>query len=441
MEIIGSRSRFDLGTRRGSLAVAWVCALLLPCLAEAVTANWRLLEQIPAAFFLAAIAITASLGYTLPTASSIILSVALHNYFLASPKGSWTLQPEELTRDAVLILVATLIGFSNIRLKRTQAALASNAASYRTTLASIGEGVIATDLDGMVTFMNPVAEALTGSTEAEARGRSILALFCISDGDSGEPVQNPVEMVRRLETVVNNPRQVQLQRPDGSRISIEESAAPIRTPDGQQSGIILVFRDVSERRETEIQLKSLLERAQSAENELRHAVELYQDQVKALGLAQQAGKSASWVMDVEQKTVKFLPGGYEIFGMPFEDLGDRRPISMVEPEDQSVINAALNRTLETGAPFSPNFACAGPTGKFTLRKRGVSAIRKTPASFAVPPLTSPNASRRNSACCALKSSPRLAASPPRLLMKSTTRWPRSPTSYISRFMIPPSTKA
>jgi PAS domain S-box-containing protein len=351
---------------------AWAAAVILPAAATVVTGHLPMLERIPAALFFASIAVTASFGYALPTAAAVALSLALYNYFLAPPLWHWSLQPDELAREAVVLAVAALIGFLNVRLRKTEEALAASEAFYRTTLASIGDAVIATDSDGAATFMNPVAEALTGWTEREAKGKPLSSFFRITDEVTATPVESPVEKVRRLGTVVGMANHTQLERRDGSLIPIDDSAAPIQTAQGRQAGIVLVFRDASDHRLAERQREALLARASAAENELRETISLYEDQVKALGLAQQAAKCAAWVLDVEKRQVKFLPGGFEVFGIPFADLGDREPILFIEAEDRPHVEDCLKNTMTTGAPFTPEFRLRWPNGEMHWQEsRGV----------------------------------------------------------------------
>ncbi len=213
---------------------------------------------------------------------------------------------------------------------------------------------------------------LTGWPEVEVKNRPLASFFRISNEETGAPVENPMEKVRRLGTIVGMANHTNLERRNGTFVPIDDSGAPIRRADGECDGIVIVFRDVTERREAERQLEILLARAKAAESELREAVELYKDQVKALALAQQAGKSASWVRDVEHQQVRFLPGGFEIFGLPFADFGDRPPISFVEEEDRAAIEAALRKTIETGKPFQVEFRVRWPTGEVHCQEaRGV----------------------------------------------------------------------
>jgi len=129
----------------------------------------------------------------------------------------------------------------------------------------------------------------------------------------------------------------------------------------------------ADRQRSRQELETLLLRTQVAEAGLRDAVATYADQVKALALAQQAGKSASWILDAEAKQVKWLPGGYEIFGRPFEQLEDgEQPISLIEAEDQPGVWAALDRTMQTGVPFTPEFRVLWPNGELHWQEaRGV----------------------------------------------------------------------
>ncbi|HEX4071088.1 MAG TPA: PAS domain S-box protein, partial [Planctomycetaceae bacterium] len=126
---------------------------------------------------------------------------------------------------------------------------------FRTTLASIGDGVIATDTRGNVTFENPVAEELTGWPESEAKGQPLVKIFHIINEDSRQRVDNPAFRALRDGTVVGLANHTLLINQDGRERPIDDSAAPIRDADGEVIGVVLVFRDVTERRENERALR------------------------------------------------------------------------------------------------------------------------------------------------------------------------------------------
>lgn len=128
---------------------------------------------------------------------------------------------------------------------------------FEVTLASIGDGVIATDMGGSITFMNGVAERLTGWPLAEARGRPLDEVFVISNEDTGEPVGSPFAEVVRTGSVIGLVNHTVLTCRDGQRIPIDDSGAPIRHS-GEMIGMILVFRDVIERREAHRRLEESL---------------------------------------------------------------------------------------------------------------------------------------------------------------------------------------
>ena len=122
---------------------------------------------------------------------------------------------------------------------------------FRVTLTSIGDAVIATDRNGMVTFLNPVAELLTGTTSAQAEGKDIHSVFPILNEVTGKAAENPVKKVMELGSVVGLANHTVIQRADGQLIPIEDSAAPIRDDGQQLIGVVLVFRDVSAERKAQ----------------------------------------------------------------------------------------------------------------------------------------------------------------------------------------------
>ncbi|HET9956788.1 MAG TPA: PAS domain S-box protein [Polyangiaceae bacterium] len=136
--------------------------------------------------------------------------------------------------------------------ERAAAALADRLrASLATTLRSIGDALIATDQNGAITMMNGVAEALTDWTEAEARGHPLPDVFHVINEHTRQLVANPVERVLETGGVVGLANHTVLISRAGREIPIEDSGAPIRNDRGAIEGVVLVFRDVSERKHEE----------------------------------------------------------------------------------------------------------------------------------------------------------------------------------------------
>jgi PAS domain S-box-containing protein len=136
----------------------------------------------------------------------------------------------------------------------------------RVTVASIGDAVIATDADGRVTLMNAVAEALTGWSADDARGRPLVDVFVILNEITRRPVDNPVDKVLRDGAIVGLANHTVLVRKDGREIPIGDSAAPIRPTGGPLQGVVLVFRDVSAQRQHEQTLFRLASIVESSED-------------------------------------------------------------------------------------------------------------------------------------------------------------------------------
>jgi PAS domain S-box-containing protein len=126
-----------------------------------------------------------------------------------------------------------------------------------TTLSSIGDAVIATDQDGKVTFMNGVAENLTGWTQAHAQGRPLREVLVIVNEETRQSVENPADKAFREGVIVGLANHTLLISHDGTERPIDDSAAPIRGPHGAIAGVVLVFRDVTGRRQSEEQLRRL----------------------------------------------------------------------------------------------------------------------------------------------------------------------------------------
>ncbi len=138
---------------------------------------------------------------------------------------------------------------------------------FEVTLSSIGDAVITTDVEGLVTFMNPVAEQMTGWTLAEAKGRRMADVFKIVSEETGEPSPEPVSRVLATGTVIGLANHTALVDRRGQMKAIEDSAAPIRGASGKIVGVVIVFHDVTERRradETRLRLAAVVESSDDA---------------------------------------------------------------------------------------------------------------------------------------------------------------------------------
>lgn len=137
------------------------------------------------------------------------------------------------------------------RLKQVEETLQVTEQQLSTMLRSIGDAVIATDAAGLVTFMNDVAESLTGWLTGEARGEPLDRVFRILDESSRLPIESPVARVIHEGGVVGLANHTILVRRDGAERSIDDSAAPIRDSRGELVGVVLIFRDITEKRREE----------------------------------------------------------------------------------------------------------------------------------------------------------------------------------------------
>jgi PAS domain S-box-containing protein len=155
---------------------------------------------------------------------------------------------------SLLVFVLVLLDRELRERKRAQEALGKSEKWLATTLGSIGDAVIATDMYGAVTFMNPVAQSLTGWTLTAAQGKSMDLVFNIVNKETRRPVENPVKKVFREGKVVGLADHTVLISKSGKEFEIEDSAAPIVTNTGEGLGVVLVFRNITELNQTREEL-------------------------------------------------------------------------------------------------------------------------------------------------------------------------------------------
>lgn len=208
--------------------------------------------------FMAAVLIAVVVSGFRPALLTIALA-ALATAYLAPPRGSLHINnPEAVTRLAVFIALATVIAWLVGTLRSTLEAVSKSERTVRqererfaVTLSSIGDAVIATDPIGQVTFMNKVAQSLTGWSLGDALSKPLDEVFNIVSEQSRRPVENPVTKTLRMGTVVGLANHTVLLRKDGTELAIDDSAAPIRDEAGNVIGVVMVFRDVTQQRKDE----------------------------------------------------------------------------------------------------------------------------------------------------------------------------------------------
>ena len=135
---------------------------------------------------------------------------------------------------------------SVIALKIAAEALVGNRERAEVTLNSIGDAVLSTDIEGKITYLNAVAERMTGWGREEAYGRPLGEVFRVIDKNTGETARDPLEFALQQDRTVGLTTNTMLVRRDGLESAIEDSAAPIRDREGRVVGGVIVFRDVGE---------------------------------------------------------------------------------------------------------------------------------------------------------------------------------------------------
>ncbi len=160
--------------------------------------------------------------------------------------------------ERLLLGVAVNQAAGLLQRKEVEEELHKQSEWQRVTLASIGDAVITTDTEGRVTSLNSVAESLTGWTSQDAQGVPLDRVFHIVNEQTRQPVENPATRALREGRIVGLANHTILVAKDGTERPIDDSAAPIKDDRGNIIGVVLVFRDVSERKRIEQQRNARL---------------------------------------------------------------------------------------------------------------------------------------------------------------------------------------
>jgi PAS domain S-box-containing protein len=211
------------------------------------------------AVFFVALVVAGWYGGVGPFVLAFTLSIASFLLFFKSPADA---EPDHPVRVLIglgaffFVGLATALLSHAVRAAQRRAQAQTDDALHqreqlRTTLRCIGEAVIVADTAGQLTMMNPVAEQLTGWTADEATGRPIQDIFRMSEEQTGEEIPSPFERAFRHPIVPITGRQLVLESRNGKRRPIDYSAAPIEDKHGNTTGVVLIFRDVTQRRQAE----------------------------------------------------------------------------------------------------------------------------------------------------------------------------------------------
>jgi PAS domain S-box-containing protein len=253
------------------------------------------------------------------------------------------------------LMTAGFLALNSGAIQQTRLAerLADSKEVFETTLTSIGDAVIASDTRGQITFINPEAAHLTGWPRAEAVGKHLDDVFKVVDESSRSVVTSPFESVMRSGSVVGLANHTTLLRKDGSEIPVDDSGAPIRDVRGQLTGVVLVFRDVSQRRKAEAALELSHGEVLKANEELRQfsyaATHDLQEPLRTIVVfSQLLGRGYKQILDERgQHLLQTVEDAAHRMSLLIDDLLAYTRAGGLEFSDGRAVNASdiLNETL------------------------------------------------------------------------------------------------
>jgi PAS domain S-box-containing protein len=312
-------------------------ATAIAALAAAVLLRWLLDpvmgDNLPLVTMFGAVAGAVWIGGYLPALVVAVLGYLACSYLFIQPRGDIRVDAPNLVGLAAYLFTGALIITIGEAMRRAQARAGERGEVLRVTLGSIGDGVITTDNEGRVTYMNAVAESLTGWTAGAARGRPLETVFRVLNEETRHAVENPATRALRDGSVVGLANHSVLIGKDGVERPIDDSAAPIKDEGGRVSGCVLIFRDVTERRRLEKDEAGRL----LAARQLAAIVESSDDAIVRKSLD---GVIQSWNAGAER-----------IFGYTAEQAVGR-PIAMVIPpermaeEDEILVRLRAGQRVE-----------------------------------------------------------------------------------------------
>ncbi|HEY5929932.1 MAG TPA: CHASE3 domain-containing protein, partial [Burkholderiales bacterium] len=226
----------------------------------------------------------------------------------------------------------------------------------RITLASIGDAIITTDTAGRITYLNAVSEGLTGWANAEAAGKPLEAVFNIVNEETRKTVENPAMRSLREGIIVGLANHTVLIAKDGREHPIDDSASPIRDEENNIVGCVLVYRDVTQRRDTEERLRKSEER---------------------YDLAVKGSNEGVWDWNIQTGSVYFSDRCLAMLGYAPNEVSSAQETwrKGIHPDDWQRVRQSLQRHLKDRVPYDVEFRKLDKFGEYRwFRSRG-EAVR------------------------------------------------------------------
>jgi PAS domain S-box-containing protein len=249
---------------------------------------------------------------------------------------------------------------SKTELEQAQTSLRESEQRWATTLASIGDAVIATDTLGKIVFMNGEAELLTGWKLSDSSHKPMKTVFNIINEQTRLEVESPIDRVLKEGMVVGLANHTVLIRKDGNEVPIDDSGAPIKDNEGKTTGVVLVFRDITERKKAEDERNHMQTKLEEYASQMEELAEQRAEQLKDAERLAAIGATAGMVGHDIRNPLQAIIGDVflaktELASIPDSEEKKNALESMDEIEKNiDYINKIVQDLQDYARPLNPN---------------------------------------------------------------------------------------
>lgn len=268
--------------------------------------------------------LTGWIGGFFPGLFAAVLAILFSNYYILPPRFAFTGDGLDLTILLLFVVITGFMAWLRDRQRQADELLYQKQQEMEVTLASIGDGVIVTDAEQIITFINAVAQKLTGWSEAEAVGKPISEVFRIVNEDTRQPTDIPIQKAIEQGAVIGLANHTLLLSKTGEEWPISDSAAPIRSASGRIIGVVLVFRDDSKQR--------------SAERSLRESEMRYRNLVEN-------ATDIIYTLDLQDRITSINPVAEEVTGYSRDELVGMPLSQLMAPSELQRMEEMFHRKL------------------------------------------------------------------------------------------------